>query len=116
MNSNSTDPKERQLGNLLREWKVRTEAPPGFKREVWRRIDRARLPNRVSWWEELRLLIDRAFASPLLAGAYLTLLLATGLGTGYLQARQTNTQFRDSLQTRYVQSVDPYYRLVSFHR
>ncbi len=49
-----------------------------------------------------------AFSRPAVALAYALVLLFSGSGTGYWQAREKSALIEHSLGSRYVQSVDPY--------
>lgn len=112
--SNESDFSDARLSALLKTWMVDAPVPPRFQQNVWRRIESQE--TRGSWLNELRQLFERHLARPVLVGSYLLLLLGVGLGTGYVQARQANSHLRDTLQSRYMQSVDPYQRVAAYHR
>lgn len=96
------------LTRTLREWRVTDPLPPRFREQVWSRIEKSeRTPSRVFWFDVLAYL-ERLFAVPKLAISYAVVLLALGLGTGYLAANAQEKRVSDELALRYVQSIDPY--------
>lgn len=96
------------LDQALREWKVTAALPPRFQEEVWRRIALSEVRSRVSWWADLRHSIEAAFRRPALAISYLAILLLVGLSAGLTQARQASARMDQTLESRYLHSVDPY--------
>lgn len=52
--------------------------------------------------------IEAAFKRPVLVTSYLTVLLFTGLTTGYLRGHDKTMREQSQERTLYVQSVDPY--------
>jgi hypothetical protein len=102
--------KQTELEQAVREWRVTTTPlPPRFQEQVWRRIERAEQPT-VSVADVLRAWLRQRFLQPAFAAAYVTVLLAAGLALGFVQANQTNAETNRQLETRYVQTVDPYQR------
>ncbi|MEK7686518.1 MAG: hypothetical protein AAB466_13965 [Verrucomicrobiota bacterium] len=96
------------LRKLLRDWPVSAPLPPRFPEAVWLRIERAESQAPPAPWAELLAWIERAFARPSLAVAYVSLLLLAGLVAGSWQARLETVRVHDTLGQRYVQMVDPY--------
>jgi len=95
------------LGRALQQWKVDAALPPQFGEAVWRRIALAEI-KREPWWANLSHVVEAAFRRPALAISYLAILLLTGLSIGFIQGRQESARLDAALETRYVQSVDPY--------
>ena len=93
---------------LLREWKVTTPLEPHFAEGVWRRIAKADTAAKLSLWVAFRHWLSTALPRPALAVAYVTVLLVSGIATGYWQARNETVRRNSDLGARYVQSVDPY--------
>ena len=95
------------LGRLLKQWEVPEAPPPGFSREVWRRIDRATrpqpLPGPRYWARFLNIL-----SHPRVAVGGLALIVLVGTGAGVLKGQARAEQLTDALQGRYVQSIDPF--------
>jgi len=98
--------------SLLREWKVTTPLPPRFAEGVWRRIEQAdtsaQTSAQLSLWDGFQHWLSTALPRPAIAVAYVTVLLMTGMATGYWQAHSESSRLKGELGTRYVQSVDPY--------
>ena len=101
---NTPDP----LDKKLRTWKVTAALPPRFEENVWKRVAALDKSPAVSFWRTVEERLARAFLRPAFASAYLALLLAAGLGTGYWQARSKTESVDKALAAKYVQAVDPY--------
>jgi len=84
---------DQQLSPLLREWKEVPEAAPGFRREVWSRIEGRRRVSRAEGWFSL-------LAMPRFAAAASVIAVFAGMVAGNLQARSTG-------EALYLRSVDP---------
>jgi hypothetical protein len=54
--------------------------------------------------------LSQGMVRPALAVSYLAVLLLTGLGAGYWQARTESVRASEELGARYVQLMDPYQR------
>ena len=98
-----------ELERALQEWQVKTPLPPRFQEQVWKRIDRAEVPT-ISLVDAMRAWFAMAFARPAFAVAYVSVLLATGLALGFVQASNRTARWDRQLEARYVQSIDPYQR------
>lgn len=99
---------DRQLSGLLHEWQPQSSLPPRFQERVWKAIDRAEASKPQSSLAAFVHWIEATFRQPVLASAYVAVLLVVGLGAGYWQAQGTMEQSQSELRARYVQSVDPY--------
>ena len=110
MNVNKPGHKEEPLRALLNEWKVTPSLPPSFREQVWRSIERAEAEPMISvtLWTVWSNWIAGMLPRPVLATAYLTLLLAVGASIGWSQARRETGRVSDVLSERYVRLVDPY--------
>ena len=104
MKNNQTD-----LSGLLQEWRVTSALPPRFGEQVWKRIERPEAPG-ISLVDALRGWFAMVFARSAFAMVYVSVLLIAGLTVGFMQANQKTADWDRQLQTRYVQSVDPYQR------
>ena len=98
------------MERALQEWRVATPLPPRFQEQVWKRIERAENPG-VSLAEALRMWLATWFAQPAFAVAYVAVVLAAGLVLGFKQAQDKTAKWDRQLETRYVQSIDPYQRV-----
>ena len=99
---------ERQLSELLQEWKPQPSLPPRFQERVWKQIDRAVASKPPTSLAAIMRWIDAAFRRPALATADVAVLLFIGLGAGYWQAQDKTAQTETRMRALYVQSVDPY--------
>lgn len=84
---------DQQLSSLLREWKAVPEAGPGFRREVWSRIETRHRVSRPGGWLSL-------LALPRFAAAAVVIAVFAGMVAGNLQARSAG-------EALYLRSVDP---------
>ncbi len=98
-----------QLERTLQEWRVTASLPPRFQEQVWKRIERAEVPG-ISIADAVRGWFTMAFARPVFAVAYVSVLLVMGLALGFVQASQKAARWDRQLEARYVQSIDPYQR------
>ena len=100
--------KDKALSKLLRSAKENTSLPPRFQEAVWNRIECAQAQPQQTVWQNMAAWVETSFRRPALAMAYVAVLLFAGIGVGYLQAEDKQSQTRSELRTRYVQAVDPY--------
>ena len=100
--------KDRQLSGVMREWKSELPLPPRFQEGVWRRIEGAQAPTKLSVLATASHWLGTLLARPAMATAYVAVLLAVGATAGWTQAHQTNTRVKGELGQRYVQVLDPY--------
>jgi hypothetical protein len=96
-----------QLDGLLQEWRVASALPPRFSEQVWKRIENADVP-RISVIDALRVWFAMAFARPLFAFAYVSILITAGLALGFVRVNHQTAQWDRQLESRYLQSIDPY--------
>jgi hypothetical protein len=104
----NTSKKTDDLGQVLGEWRVETPLPPRFKSAVWESIERQAAPDRTTLWSLAQEWLQATFSRPAVALAYCSVLLATGLGIGFMQGNQATERAGAQLEARYVQSIDPY--------
>ncbi len=110
MKSESPNPGDGSLNNLLNEWKIDSALPPRFSEAVWRRVERGE-PLVASPFELLQNWIERTTPRPAFVVSYVTSLLLVGLMAGYWQAHVKSERATETLGVRYVQMVDPYQRI-----
>ncbi len=108
MKENDPAGKDEAFSKLLRSCKTEASVPPRFQEAVWHRIERAESCVTLPFWRILAARIEAAFARPVLASAYIALLLVSGVGAGYWHAEDRTAQSQSELRSRYVQTVDPY--------
>ena len=96
------------LDQKLKRWNVSATLPPRFQENVWKRVTALDKSPAGSFWRTVEQRLASAFLRPAFASAYLAILLAAGLGTGYWQGRAKTAQVDKVLAAKYVQAVDPY--------
>jgi hypothetical protein len=84
---------DQQLSSLLHEWKQVPEPGPGFRRDVWARIEARRPVHRLGGFLSL-------MAVPRFATAAAVIAVFAGIVAGNLQARSAG-------EALYLRSVDP---------
>ena len=108
MKPNHASENDEPLHELLAQGKVGESLPPRFQEQVWKRIEQAEAQKPQSSLVALMHWLEATFRRPVLATAYVAVLLFVGLGAGYWQAQGAMAQAQSEMKTRYVQSVDPY--------
>ncbi len=99
-------PEDERLGRVLREWRVDASLPPRFEQAVWQRIADAEASHADPWlWARWQVTLQRWFARPAVAVAFLVALLLLGSGAGWWQAHLRSERWDRELGARYVQSV-----------
>ena len=100
----SAEASDARLGALLRESRVSPALPPRFQQGVWRRIEEAAAPVKVTggitWLEALVTLVLR----PRFALATATVLMVAG---ALLGVREGNQMAHQDAQARYLAVVAP---------
>lgn len=94
------------LDQKLKGWTVDVQVPPRFRAEVWQRIAAREAVREQSFSRQLAA-VFAMLARPRYAVACASLMLFAGITTAHLQARETNSDVWQKLQTRYVTSIDP---------
>jgi hypothetical protein len=96
-----------ELKRMLRTWKVESEVPRSFNREVWRRIateerkrNEALLPSLTAW-------LFSTIAHPKYALALFALSLTASVALAHMEAQETKAQHWKALEARYTASIDP---------
>jgi hypothetical protein len=108
MDANSSNKDDGRLSALLRTWQPGATLPPRFREQVWRRITHEGAPTGPPQWTNFWESLEAAFRRPALAVAYVAVLLVVGLSAGLAEARVKSSQVDQALETRYLQTVDPY--------
>jgi hypothetical protein len=96
-----------QLDGILKVWRVTSALPPRFTEQVWKRIEKAEI-SKVSVSDAVRVWFTTAFARPRFAFAYVSILIAAGLTLGFVQVNHQTAEWDRQLESRYLQSIDPY--------
>ena len=99
---------ENTTQRLLKEWHIDASLPPTFNSAVWRRIEASQpvsIPKLLSQW------LNQVFARPAVAASFVAISLLIGLGAGQVHASRDLRTTDVELQSRYIQSVDPYAKL-----
>ena len=108
MKENDPVGEDEKLSKVLRTWRTEAQLPARFQETVWQRIESSERKPAGSFWDSVRLHIEGAFARPVLAAAYVALLMAAGIGAGFWRAEGRTAQINSEMRSRYVQSIDPY--------
>lgn len=102
---------DEELRRKLASWKVQPEIPPDFQSGVWGRIAARESKSSKSaipgFWA------IRWIRLPRLATCAIVLAGLMGTGLGLIESSQANTKNWKMLETRYVQSIDPYVHLAA---
>ncbi|MEO8426261.1 MAG: hypothetical protein ABI651_04030 [Verrucomicrobiota bacterium] len=96
------------LSRTLRDWRVTTPLPAGFREQVWSRIARTQQPARPSISTLITHWIGTVLPRPALAASYVAIVLVVGVTAGWAQGRRENARMKDELGQRYIQVLDPY--------
>jgi hypothetical protein len=101
-----------ELRKKLASWKIRPEIPPDFQRGVWNRIAARESGSPkaplLSFWAIGWVSLPRLAAFALVLGGL------TGTGMGLVRSSQANTKNWKILETKYVESIDPYEHLRTY--
>jgi hypothetical protein len=95
-----------ELRKKLAQWEVQPQIPPDFQHDVWQKIaTRESRPSKLRWFSDWYLpwlnTPGRATCAIVLGGL-------AGIGLGLVESSQANSRSWKGLETKYVQSVDPY--------
>ena len=115
MNANQGPEKDRNLDQILKQWVVDRPLPPRFQEQVWHRIARTEtIPTtRGGIWALLQGLIEANLPRPRFASVYVASLVLLGVVSGAWAAQRESSRLKADLGSRYVQSVDPYFKVTS---
>lgn len=102
-----------ELKQKLKAWKVSAAIPARFQAEVWQRIAAQEAHRRHSIWPRFVPKIVAALRSPAYATAVVLTAAVAGAGAAQWHARGAVSQTWRALETRYVQSIDPYAALAT---
>ena len=104
MNTDSSEPDEARLRDLLRDARPAPPLPPRFQEAVWRRIEKAEATSEatspVAWLDRL---VERLLRPRFALAGITALLLVSGLA-GLLSGTETAKQ---TAQARYLSAVAP---------
>lgn len=99
---------DRRLSALLQSWTVDAEPPPRFATAVWRRIRRNARPSPGSILRLIEAWLIHCLRRRRFVAAYLAILILAGAGAGAMRGQAHSQALAASLESRYVQSVDPF--------
>lgn len=110
MKANNPSNDDKVLRAALKEWQVDASLPPGFRQQVWRRIESEETQpvGGLLTWTKLRDWIAVLIPRPAVALACVGVLLAAGASFGWSQARHETSRVSQEMSRRYVQLVDPF--------
>jgi hypothetical protein len=100
-----------ELQKKLASWKVQPQIPPEFQRDVWQKIaareSRSTKSSLSGIWNISWLSLPRLATCAIILGAL------GGTGLGLVESSQANLKTWKTLETKYVQSIDPYEHLAT---
>jgi hypothetical protein len=105
-----------ELNHALKQWRVSAPLPPRFQEKVWQRIESAEDRRRVRLGELIRRWIESIVPRPAVAASYIGTLLVLGFVGGMWQAQEHNARTHQTIERKYVQSIDPYQALREMRR
>jgi hypothetical protein len=109
MNRNERSENDEPLRKVLRQWTVDASLPFRFQEQVWHRIAQAQ--SQPTLWTLLGSTLStlqRSFARPQFAFAYMAILLVLGVMAGAWTAQIKTSRLDSDMGRRYVQSLDPF--------
>ena len=110
------DLSESELREKLAAWRIKAELPRDFQQRVWKRIAMREVANiepPLLTWLKNRLLSATRVSVPRLALTAIIVGLLIGTTTGVVEASRWNSATWNRLESKYVQSIDPYQRIPS---
>jgi hypothetical protein len=110
------DLSDSELREKLAAWRIEAQLPSDFQRRVWKRIaahEAADIdPAWLIWLKSLLISATRV-SVPRLALTAIAVALLIGTTTGLVEASRWNSLTWNRLETKYVQSIDPFQRIPS---
>ena len=110
------DLSDSELSEKLAAWRIEARLPHDFQQRVWKRIAMREAANvDPPWltWLSSRLISATRVSVPRLALTAVVIGLLIGTTTGVVEASRWNSAAWNRLETKYVQSIDPYQRIPS---
>ena len=108
MKDNPDNRADQQLKSLLKQWRIDSPLPPRFRDQVWSRIEANNPAPAISLGPIILAWLRVSVARPGLAYAYALLMISLSVGAGFAKARDYIAQADHTMESRYVQFVDPY--------
>ena len=107
------DLSDSELREKLAAWQIEAQLPVDFQQRVWKRIavrEAANVnPSWLTWFKSF--LISTRVSVPRLALTAVVVGLLIGTTTGVVEASRWNSATWNRLESKYVQSIDPYQRI-----
>ena len=110
------DPSDSELREKLAAWRIEARLPHDFQQRVWKSIavrEAANVDPPWLTWLGSRLISATRVSVPRLALRAVVIGLLIGTTTGVVEASRWNSAAWNRLETKYVQSIDPYQRVPS---
>jgi uncharacterized protein involved in cysteine biosynthesis len=105
-----------ELREKLAAWRIEAQLPRDFQQRVWKRIAMHEAANSdPAWllWLKSLLITAARVSLPRLALTAIAAALLIGTTTGLVAASYWNSLTWNRLETKYVQSIDPFQRIPS---
>jgi hypothetical protein len=110
------DLSDSELREKLAAWQIEAQLPRDFQQRVWKSIavrEAANVdPPWLTWFKSLLISTTRV-SGPRLALTAVVVGLLIGTVTGVVEASRWNSATWNRLESKYVQSIDPYQRIPS---
>ena len=110
------DLSDSELREKLAAWQIEAQLPHDFQQGVWKRIAEREAANvDPPWltWLKSGLISATRVSVPRLALTAIIVGLLIGTTTGVVEASRWNSATWNRLESKYVQSIDPYQRIPS---
>jgi hypothetical protein len=110
------DLSDSELREKLAAWQIDAQLPRDFQQRVWKRIALREVANiDPPWliWLKSLLMSTTRVSVPRLALTAVVVGLLIGTTTGVVEASRWNSATWNRLESKYVQSIDPYQRIPS---
>jgi hypothetical protein len=110
------DLSDSELREKLAAWRIEAQLPRDFQQRVWKRIAVHDAANSVpAWliWVKGLLISATRVSVPRLALTAIAAASLIGTTTGLVTASRWNSLTWNRLETKYVQSIDPFQRIPS---
>jgi hypothetical protein len=110
------DLSDSELREKLAAWQIEAQLPRDFKQRVWKRIAVCEAANvDPAWliWLKSLLIPGTRVSVPRLALTAIVVGLLIGTTTGVVEASRWNSATWSRLESKYVQSIDPFQRIPS---
>lgn len=101
---------DKQLKQVLHEWKPEARVPASFRANVWERIAARQAAREQAPMAKLQQWLTGFFLRPAPVAVLGAAMLTLGIGTGWWKGSRDRADGWTRLEAQYVESIDPYAR------